>query len=54
VEVRKVAGHRAGRVGSVRTENGHDRLEVGEVARTNERLRVRRPIEAADRSAGAG
>jgi hypothetical protein len=52
--VRKVVGQRAGRVEGVRTENGDDRLEVGDVARANERLRARRPTEAADRGAGAG
>jgi hypothetical protein len=52
--VRKVVGQRASRIEGVRTENGHDRLEVGDVVRANERLRARRPTEAADRSAEAG
>jgi hypothetical protein len=54
VEVRKVVGQRADQVEGVRTENGHNRFEVGEVARANERLRATRPTEAADRGAGAG
>jgi hypothetical protein len=52
--VRKVVGQRAGEVEGVRTENGHDRLEVGEVARANERPRASRPTEAADRGGRAG
>jgi hypothetical protein len=43
-----------GRVESVQTDNRLDRSEVWEVGRTNERLRAKRPTEAADRGVRAG